>query len=79
MNRSSVLSDSCAHAIVAMSKIFWYYLFHIKVLFGVLFVIHCCVLVFSCRCFDVLLFKNHQGYKEEDLEQQKVGSKARVP
>jgi hypothetical protein len=35
-------------------------------LFGILFVIYYYVLVSSCCCLDVLLFKNRQGYKEED-------------
>jgi hypothetical protein len=48
-------------------------------MFGVLFVIYCCVFVSNHHCLVISLFKKIQDYKEEDLEQQQAGSKASVP
>jgi hypothetical protein len=36
------------------------------------------LLVYCCHYLDVLLFKNHQDYKEEDSEQQQV-EKSKCP
>jgi hypothetical protein len=48
-------------------------------MFGVLFYLLFVLLVFNHYCFDVSLFNKTQDYKEEDLEQQEMGSKASDP
>jgi hypothetical protein len=69
------LSDSCTHALLAVSRIFWYYLCSVWRLFGVLFAICYCIFVSSCHYLDVMLFENCQGYKEEDSEHQGGGER----
>jgi hypothetical protein len=51
---------------IATSRIFWYYLFSIYVLFDLFFVL----LVSSHYYLDVVNLKNLQDLQEEDFEQQ---------
>jgi hypothetical protein len=48
-------------------------------MFGVLFYLLFILLVFYHYCLDVSLFEKLQDYKEEDFEQQQVGSKTSDP
>jgi heme/copper-type cytochrome/quinol oxidase subunit 3 len=55
------------------SRIFWYYLFSIYVLFGVLFYLFFVLLISRRYYLDAVNFGNLQDYQEEDFEQQQVG------
>jgi heme/copper-type cytochrome/quinol oxidase subunit 3 len=53
-----------------MSRIFWYYLFSIYVLFSVLFYLFFVLLVFGRRYYlDAANFGNLQDLQEQDFEQ----------
>jgi hypothetical protein len=55
-----------------MSRIFWYCLFGIYVLFGVLFYLLYIFLISNHYYLDVASFRNLQDLKEQDFEQQLV-------
>jgi hypothetical protein len=58
---------------VAMSTIYWYYLFSIYVLFGILFYLFFVLLISGRRYYlDVAILGNLQDLHEEDFEQQQA-------
>jgi hypothetical protein len=59
------------------SRIYWYYLFSIYVLFGVLFYLIFVVLISSRYYLDVANLKNLQDIQEEDFEQQLAGKQGK--
>jgi membrane-associated PAP2 superfamily phosphatase len=64
--------------VVAMSTIFWYCLFNIYVLFGVLFYLLFILLV-SGHYLDAAIYDNLQDIEGQDFEQQQVGEQGKCP
>jgi hypothetical protein len=62
-----------------MSRIFWYFLFSIYVLFGILFYLLFVLLVSGRYYLDAVIFRNLQDLEEEDLEQQQAGEQGKCP
>jgi hypothetical protein len=62
---------------VVMSRIFWYCLFSIYILFGVLFYLFFVLLVSGHYYLDPANFGNLQDLQEEDLEQQLAGNQGK--
>jgi hypothetical protein len=62
-----------------MSRIFWYCLFSIYVLFGILFYLLFVLLVSGRYYLDAVIFRNLQDLEEEDLEQQQAGEQGKCP
>jgi hypothetical protein len=62
-----------------MSRIFWYFLFSIYVLFGILFYLLFVLLVSGRYYLDDVIFRNLQDLEEEDLEQQQAGEQGKCP
>jgi hypothetical protein len=59
---------------VAMSRIFWYYLISIKVLFDILLYLLFVLLVSDRYYLDATNFRNPQDLQEEDFELQLMGN-----
>jgi hypothetical protein len=62
---------------IVISRIFWYCLFSIYVLFGVLFYLFFILLVSSRYYLDVVNLENLQDLQEEDFEQQLAGKQGK--
>jgi hypothetical protein len=63
---------------VATSRIYWYYLFSIYVLFGILLYLFFVLLISGRRYYlDVANLRNLQDLHEEDFEQQQAGDQGK--
>jgi hypothetical protein len=60
-----------------MSRIYWYYLFSIYVLFDVLFYLFFVLFVSGRYYLDAVNFKNLQDLQEEDFERQLAGKQGK--
>jgi hypothetical protein len=73
------LGDSCTHAFVATSRIFWYCLIRIYVLLGILFIYLFLITCFRSLSLGTKDFGNLQELNFQDFEQQPAGEQGKWP